>query len=1608
MKTLFIVWFLLPLTIIASDTCKLKDIIARAGNGIDAIKSLCLFQNEEVIQVPLNLQDSGSNGIAGAMLSRHSGIAKSWIYNFGRGLPFFETKNSRTILLFPFVLAICRDENNVDDRPHAIALTNNGAQQCGNLRRRTVEQCTHTENNLNAETCTALYRSLENLVQRKENKVTSADRFLLISFHIKTLQLNNINLWWTTAAPPPPPPPAAGAAAAAAAAAADASGDTLTFHKGSSASYGTNDEFDAKFARLFAHSSQGNHFVDQARRQSASKMLGESIQRGGNDNAANVLDKKNKRYVYRNVVQSINNFMVGALKNAAPPGASDDDKKIARSNVLTEFITSKMFTKDFEPLKLDPKKWKDFSLAQGGTTYNFLDHLGKNEYNLLRKLSRIPSDLKYIYPSLFWLPTYSRMLKWSKENLFKGYDMYQTFAHFNGIVLHGAGLSFSHRPTQILTDKLSLKTFKKYHTQTEVKNVIVLQNVRFRSLDDNLEDIPQPSELDYNTANIRKWLCAHTTLRTLTILCGSADDDDDDDDERMPLAFTKISASEPLGATDIAGGVNSLVDEDANNDRPDSDFVVVLEVYAELFSELKSMESGNAGLEPRGSDVHRDAVALQQFRPRLLLDYVLICDIDATHVAVRADVLKGQASYTNVFCYSGGLTNGVHKLQKYASVVSIFPGDDRLIYFKRYADNVQWRTRFRFASTAVIYDLDMRPWFLNIKFVVDSKCGASMCGGGAGNAKCAFVPNHSDCRCDTISVTDVNKLSEPFKWEDEVCSASRFYELDNLLRQCERTIRVNLGVEVFLEQFHLCKTSLSSPGATVQDKQQACKHVRLAGRPYKKINGDKGGAGASGLHKKKTRLFTPLNHPEGDELRRRLTAAFWCRSVVIPTQPGVLPPPTQPPTQPAAAEEEDEHDQELGGEGGEEPQDVNIIPQVLANQCPNPDSVSTQKWPEPPLCKAELQLAGVPAGTLDGWESWIPPVNSPLLANIDKAVLDYLKSETSLSSFLEVLTLSPGQFEAYDLVNKLRKNALQVCQRRPEVHASTIANFEQRVAIATTAFNAADTLYKAANALDPKSLDALNKHSVRQKFRLFKEEQERLLKRVKGPAHPVSVCALFNLLKRDVDNPQCTTLNGVIATALYTAAKNVCDIEVDSITKQADISGDGSAAGYLRLRKGVDRAALSAFNAFKKTTKEEFARLNGQHWFGDLSFLNPGECAITDALHAFFRAVGSMTTVLLQVIQMFVAHCGWQDGTATRLSIFIKHIKKMTGANVGEATFGDHFIIKRANSNVFFKLLYEADWSIGFVIAARNKETVVQEFCKYEEQVKNSWHAVQQYVGALYYYHQLAVDPVAEFGFTDKPQADLWLQTSTKNLYLLLEKMRPPDTILKGTPRERMYSPYGTRSTIYINHQLIKQSKAGILHSRLSTDVPERMQRLVRRGADNAFRGRTAQGESPPDQILRKLDARAALQRLVDDDEATIRTNLRRHLNQQIVLKVDKMKAKIDALNLKSVLDFLTVDFVPSSSELIAEQGNFLDGEEEENVNMGAGAGMDNQQAAPAGDGGEDGAAGAEVTEQDAQQAQVEQAAEQNQEEEENQARLAEEEERDRREWEDGYEGYDV
>ena len=100
----------------------------------------------------------------------------------------------------------------------------------------------------------------------------------------------------------------------------------------------------------------------------------------------------------------------------------------------------------------------------------------------------------------------------------------------------------------------------------------------------------------------------------------------------------------------------------------------------------------------------------------------------------------------------------------------------------------------------------------------------------------------------TTKYTDVNKLSEPFKWEDEVCSASRFYELDNLLRQCERTIRVNLGVEVFLEQFHLCKTSLSSPGATVQDKQQACKHVRLAGRPYKKINGVKGGAGASHDH----------------------------------------------------------------------------------------------------------------------------------------------------------------------------------------------------------------------------------------------------------------------------------------------------------------------------------------------------------------------------------------------------------------------------------------------------------------------------------------------------------------------------------------------------------------------------------------------------------------------------------------------------------------------------------------------------------------------------------------------------------------------------------------
>ena len=86
-----------------------------------------------------------------------------------------------------------------------------------------------------------------------------------------------------------------------------------------------------------------------------------------------------------------------------------------------------------------------------------------------------------------------------------------------------------------------------------------------------------------------------------------------------------------------------------------------------------------------------------------------------------------------------------------------------------------------------------------------SKFAASFSGSNAANQKCGHVVGFGCCRDDTQSITiEEAAICHPLDHEEIGCSASRLYELHDLIKDCSKYMRINLGMEVVVTHLQTC------------------------------------------------------------------------------------------------------------------------------------------------------------------------------------------------------------------------------------------------------------------------------------------------------------------------------------------------------------------------------------------------------------------------------------------------------------------------------------------------------------------------------------------------------------------------------------------------------------------------------------------------------------------------------------------------------------------------------------------------------------------------------------------------------------------------------------
>jgi hypothetical protein len=1145
------------------------------------------------------------------------------------------------------------------------------------------------------------------------------------------------------------------------------------------------------WSKRFAHfSGQHGHkgnFLNFRRRVAAVEKLAQDAARRGYP-----LDKDARPRAYRARMELLIRFLPALFADY------DGDMRGA----LETFLLSKVFTLKFGKLFFEPiKKLGDFRLKHGAYLYFYVSGLGKRKYRELRTLSKLPPKLQRTFgTSKYFLPSYTAILAYAAEHFSRNMEQhtYQPTAMFDkkgGPVITGGGIDMTRTPVSVLTK--SLDTLKRFHQQNDNRGWVVLERIKLKVLAATVT-LPQPTELDWQIAEQRKFLCDHTDLG----------------ETRNDAAFGLCSDGGYWSSARLQ------VKKKRGNSPHDTDYVVLLELKDD--DDYNQIKDGRSFVP--NSLVAQRVAALGPFKPVIPKDWALTCDADGTHVMARPDALRGQAGYTSTTCISGGWKkeSGMWKNMAFAQFVSIVPGDDTVKTIKTYSDSVGGRARWREESTAVIYDADSRPWILNPVWVTDSKTAQSLCGSGSAVSG-RHIPGYTVVRDDTRSITDPENLSGKFDWAGKACSSSRFFELAELLTSCSASLQLALGLEYFQEHFPPCLKALDADPRVRDDVNKYCTPLLKMARPkFSLLPGSRGAQLQPGVENGRKRMQVPAYMPQGQKFLLALQRTFNCEPTdatatasAAAAGTGGADAATSPPGGPSADSENNAHDiiadpaptyddEEDGHVGAS-------VATAAATGGPSGTSAGTiaqrakkvKAWALPKCSGATGRVA---PGRRDGAEQRFPNANDPELKKLKEAWSLWRLQEPILAA------INP------------RAAALQQCQQSDVVHAATVRDLEASLVTATAKLALETGTWTQAKEAAPGSAETVLAAATRKELRYVVAAIKRKLDLARSPTRPSSVCELERLLERDKNSATCRTVTSVAeASALRQIAQTVCDLDQSVVGNRANDDSRGEA--FKSLWGLVKKSGIGSLSAFRRLTEKgrspaALDHLHHQHWLGDLDFFRPGECAVVDAMHAFFRVVGStFLPVLLSDLQATDKHCKWK-GQQTRVSVFSEAVKYGAGAIVGRAQYSEKLIVKRASSHVFHKLLFDVDWGVGFDANAAKKKSPgpPPAFCQHEAAAQKGWRGLQKLAASLFYFHFYSTDRLADFGFVDNAEATAWMEATTAKMYKLAERLRPAKKLAATDRRPaRTYSPFGTRSNVYVAHVLPALHRKGVLTSIINT-----------------------------------------------------------------------------------------------------------------------------------------------------------------------------------------------
>ena len=805
--------------------CEFKDMWSSRGNGIIAEKTLCLFSDmePELLQLP----DQGWNGIAGRFFQ----LAHAWIFNLGHGTPFFATQNTKTVILIPLVVGLCRIDDGGPASP--VKLSPNGVTECAKLKRRTIQYCAASRHGMGVDSCTSHYLLLEKLAQgpsRSSRGFTKDQRQHLIPTITNILQLSKLSSWWDTdfdAAVPEPNAP---------------DGPTVPAVGDPSTVFTTNDEDTICFYRKKYNSQDQEQVV--IRRSGADMTLAFEALTKRTDNRRNsFLIDEERLALLKTVAQSVPKETLGdnvctqqyKLRRTHVLGALqsllNDVPKEKIVSVLHGMLNSKAFTIKFDVRFSSNirKIWWEWSAKAGATIYQF-SKIGKMEYNSLYKLLPLPPEIQMVLGTKKLLPRYDRQRTYTNEHLVNEFEeqAYQYSAQIYGpntTPVKGASVPFWRQPSLIVNNIISYETYIKYNEQLLMKGWLILEKVRFK-VGVTVKDVPWHSEEAYDVNLHRTFLCEKTELSQVDAIC------------------TENGAwSKNLITLSIAVGAGAVVTTDADTGTSRGPvYGIVVQLFVgesdwNMFIDAVHPDCTNPDNIPRNNANKKRVVTLLPFQPNVAFNYKLLCDIDGTHVAARAGQTTGNAGFTSTFCSSASWTNGLQKDTHLAGLVSILAGDDSRENILMYYDSNGGRARMRKELTSTVYTLENKPVILNTQWVVDSKCGASCDGSGAGNARCQHIPWFCDCRDDSVSMNDPNKMQSPIDWSGSsiktgACIGSYVHELIHRTRICADTLKRTLGVESLSESVPKCLIELKKQPRDESKLQATCKQLYPATRPH--------------------------------------------------------------------------------------------------------------------------------------------------------------------------------------------------------------------------------------------------------------------------------------------------------------------------------------------------------------------------------------------------------------------------------------------------------------------------------------------------------------------------------------------------------------------------------------------------------------------------------------------------------------------------------------------------------------------------------------------------------------------------------------------------------